>query len=120
MPTPTNGRVLPAGVIYHSYLAGAKEPRFAYQWIYIQNQGWNWDADARRPDWSHPLWHRRRDPPAGLGVRRRRRAFPRLNLESAGRRHIEGDYRVGLPVTYGYGNYQMKLGYYHILLAPGR
>ena len=37
-------QVLPGSLIYHSYLAGTKEPRFATQWFHDSHWGWTWDA----------------------------------------------------------------------------
>ena len=36
-------QTLPDGLIYHSYLAGPKEPRFASQWVHNPHEGWLWD-----------------------------------------------------------------------------
>ncbi len=43
---PWSFRLLPDGLIYRSYLAGGKEPRFASQWVYERDQGWLWDLTA--------------------------------------------------------------------------
>ena len=106
-------QVLPAGVIYHSYLAGTKEPRFASQFEYIRGQGWNWDTVLGgrvalirygTEDSSHPQ---------GWEFDMAGATFPRLNLERA-EQVTSNDYNISAPLTYGYGNYQMKFSYYHI------
>ncbi len=39
-------QLLPDGVIYSSYLAGTKEPRFASVWNHDAHLGWKWDLEA--------------------------------------------------------------------------
>jgi hypothetical protein len=110
---PWTWQVLPEGLIYHSYLAGVKEPRMASQWVLEKNRNANWETelgcrvgvvrygtdDSRHPQgWEFDL----------EGA-----AFPRLNLHEQ-EDVTSVDYRFGAPLTFGYGNYQMKLGYFHI------
>ena len=121
-------QLLPDGTIYRSYLAGVQEPRFATTWVNNHEQGWLWNAslggrvglmrygtqDARSPEgWQLDF----------EGV-----ALPRLYRED-GWSVMSTDYRVGVPLTYGRGRYQVKLGYYHLcshlgdeflLLNPGQ
>jgi hypothetical protein len=110
---PYGWQVLPSEVIYHSYLAGVKEPRFASQWNYIKGQGWNWDTElggrAAIVRYGTPDSPR----PQGWELDIEGAAFPRLNLEEQ-ENLTSVDYRFGVPLTFGYGNYQMKFGYYHI------
>ena len=106
-------QVLPGSLIYHSYLAGTKEPRFATQWFHDSHWGWTWDATlgARigllrygSDDCQHP---------DGWQLDLEGAAFPRLDLE-----HQENvtsvDFRFGVPLTYGWGPYQAKFGYFHV------
>jgi hypothetical protein len=110
---PWSWQVLPAGVIYRSYLAGVKEPRFASAWVHERDLGWIWDValggrvglvrygnrDALRPEgWQLDF--------AGV-------ALPRLDLEH-GRDVVSTDYRVGVPLTYGAGPLRLKFAYYHV------
>jgi len=37
-------QLLPDGLMFRSYLAGQREPRFASQWVREQDQGWLWDV----------------------------------------------------------------------------
>ena len=41
---PWTLQVMPTGLLYRSYLAGAKEPRFASFWSTDSDQGDLWDA----------------------------------------------------------------------------
>jgi hypothetical protein len=119
---PWSWHLLPNNVIYTSYLAGPKEPRLASVWYDdtgpdpfdpgIQN-GWMWDmtAGARVSILrygSDPVLH-----PQGFEVQVEGAAFVRLDpgdeidLRSS-------DYRFGIPLVFGIGRWQTKLGYYHM------
>ncbi len=106
-------QVLPDGLIYRSYLAGAKEPRFASQWVYEQNQGWIWDialggrVGILRCGTDDARW------PQGWQADIEGAAFPRLDLEDE-RDLMAADFRFGIPLTYGAGRFQTKIGYYHL------
>jgi len=104
---------LPSGLIYHSYLAGVKEPRMASQWVIEKNHEEYWETELGgrvgvvrygTDDAQHPQ---------GWELDMEGAAFPRLNLQES-ESLTSVDFRFGLPLTYGYGNYQMKFGYYHI------
>lgn len=110
---PWTLQVLPAGLIYRSYLAGAKEPRFASQWVHEKDLGWIWDValggrvgllrygteDALLPDgWQLDM--------EGAGL-------PRLDMQNSCD-VMAADFRFGVPVTYGRGPFRMKFGYYHL------
>lgn len=104
---------MPDGLIYRSYLAGVKEPRFASQWVYERNQGWIWDialggrVGILRYGTNDPRW------PQGWQADVEGAAFPRLDLEEE-RDLMAADFRFGIPLTYGVGPFQTKLGYYHL------
>lgn len=106
-------RLLPQGLIYRSYLAGAREPRAGAEWNYVLGRGWVWDFTMgarvgllRYGDGSAVLpqgWQLDVEG-AALG----RLAFDRnLDLEAT-------DYRAGLPLTYGRGRYATKFAFYHL------
>ncbi len=110
---PWTLQVLPTGLIYRSYLAGVKEPRFASQWVHEKDLGWIWDIalggrvgllrygteDALLPDgWQLDL--------EGAGL-------PRLDMENACD-VMAADFRFGVPLTYGQGPFRLKFGYYHL------
>ncbi|MFO0903132.1 MAG: DUF1207 domain-containing protein [Pirellulales bacterium] len=118
-PTALYGReewtwqVMPSSLIYKSYLAGVKEPRFASQQIHIQNDGWVWDAvlgarvglvrfgdkDPVRPD--------------GFQIDAEGATQARLDIDD----DVDlrsADFRGGLPITFGNGPFRTKFGYYHL------
>jgi hypothetical protein len=106
-------QVLPEGLIYRSYWAGVKEPRFGIQLIHVTGgrsfwdptvgarvgllrfgtteglhpEGWEWDVE-------------------GAGE-------PRLTLDHD-RDLWDVDFRAGTLLTYGLSNWQFKFGYYHL------
>ncbi|MBN2474430.1 MAG: DUF1207 domain-containing protein [Pirellulales bacterium] len=106
-------QVLPDGLLYHSYLAGTKEPRFAMQWFHETNAGWL--ADAALGGRMGLLRYGTRDPlrPEGWQIDVEGGALPRINLEED-MDLMAVDFRVGSPLTYARGPYRMKLGYYHL------
>jgi hypothetical protein len=61
-------QVLPDGLIYRSYLAGVKEPRFASQWVHDVRQGWLWGRGAWRPGRNLALRNGRGGSPAWLAA----------------------------------------------------
>ncbi len=110
---PWHWQASPAGLIYHSYMAGVKEPRLASQWTYLRGQGWIWDiclggrtslfrygtSDAIRPE--------------GWQLDVEGAAQPRLNIQES-QDVMAVDFRFGIPLTYGHGPHQSKLAYYHL------
>ena len=110
---PWTWQTLPNGLIYHSYLAGTKEPRLAAEWVHDKHQGYIWDStlggrvgifrygteDSRRPD--------------GWQLDLEGAAFPRMNMDES-LDLMATDYRIGLPLTYGAGAYQAKFAAYHL------
>ena len=106
-------QLLPDGLIYHSYLAGVKEPRFAGNWMNEDNLGDLWDVSlgGRFPlvrYGSCSLGY-----PQGWQVDMEGGVMPRLSRDDD-LDLISADYRFGIPVTYGCGNTQYKLAYYHL------
>jgi Protein of unknown function (DUF1207) len=111
--SPWHWQFLPVGLIYRSYLAGEKEPRFGSSFLHQPGEGWFWEAQVggrvgivRYGD-DDPI------APRGFQVDLEGGAFPRLNL-----RHAEDvdavDFRIGLPLTWRLGNWAIKLGYAHV------
>lgn len=110
---PWSWQMLPTGLIYRSYLAGAKEPRFASAWMNERELGWIWDValggrvglvrygtcDSRWPEgWQLDI--------EGAGL-------PRL-YQHGGWQLMAADFRFGVPISYGRGRYRAKFGYYHL------
>jgi hypothetical protein len=105
-------QILPNGLMYKSYLAGNREPRFGAQFVRQRNGDCTWDATlgARlgllRYGTNSELW------PQGWQVDLEGAAFPRLTLDSE-RNVVACDFRAGMPVTTRQGPWEMKFGYYH-------
>jgi len=106
-------QVLPDGLMYKSYLAGVKEPRFASQWVNERTGGQIWDiAIGGRVG---ILRHGTRDPlePEGWQVDLEGAAFPRIDVARESDL-VACDYRMGIPLTHAEGPHHYKIGYYHI------
>jgi hypothetical protein len=109
-----HSQVLPQGLIYQSYMAGAKEPRLSSFWSSDPEFGNLWDTalGGRVGLWRYgndnPDW------PEGWQVDMEGAVFPRLDPLGESTPLISSDYRFGIPVTYGKGKWQFKLAYYHI------
>lgn len=111
-------QVLPSGIIYHSYLAGPKEPRLAAVFFDDKDLGWQLDytVGARvgllRYGTTDNIW------PQGFQIDVEGAAFPRVNLEES--MDLDAvDYRVGIPFTYGKDKWQAKLAVYHLSAHVG-
>lgn len=106
-------QVLPEGLMYKSYLAGVKEPRFAAQWVKDREGRWLWDialggrVGIVRHGTSDAL------DPQGWQIDMEGAAFPRLDLHNK-MDLVACDYRFGIPFTHALGRHHYKIGYYHI------
>jgi hypothetical protein len=111
---PWDWQLLPTGIIYKSYLASQKESRFATQFNHI-------------PEWNDTFWEptlgarvaivrfgdREAVLPQGFQIDAEGSAQTRLNLTD----NVDVtsvDFRGGVPLTYGYGPWRLKAGYYHL------
>ena len=114
LAAPWTLQVMPLGLLYRSYLAGAKEPRFASYWSNDDDQGDLWDPalggrlGLLRYGTSDPVH------PEGWQVDMEGGCQARLDPHSESTALISTDFRVGLPVTWAQGPWQFKTGYYHI------
>jgi len=106
-------QVLPDGLIYRSYLAGAKEPRFASAWVYEQDLGWIWDVALGGRVGILRYGTEDDDRPHGWQIDLEGAAFPRLDLEHD-RDLVSADFRAGVPITFGRDRFQTKFAYYHL------
>lgn len=106
-------QVVPAGLIYRSYLAGPRESRLSS--IY------NWNTKNGNKVWDFTLgghvgllrYGTTEGPrPGGFQLDVEGAAFPRLDGEND-MDLIATDFRGGFPLTFGYGPLEMKGGYYH-------
>jgi hypothetical protein len=106
-------QALPDGLIYRSYQAGVHEPRIGVV-LFEERDGRSlWDATLggragllRYGD-CNPL------RPQGWQLDIEAAALARLHLDDM-RDMDTVDYRAGLPLTYGVGDWQFKLAYYHL------
>lgn len=105
---------MPDGLIYRSYLASVREPRFASVWTHEKDQSWLWDVTlgGRFALWRYgdtcQAW------PNGWEVDMEGAAFPRLDPLGESTPLISADFRFGIPITYGCGPWRFKTGYYHL------
>ena len=110
---PWTWQILPRGLIYRSYYASVKEPKFRSVWNRISGDQWVWDANLGgrvgvlrygTPGTYFPQgWQLDMEGAALL------RLLPESKSDLAGT-----DYRFGIPLTYGAGRWQFKLAYYHV------
>lgn len=116
-PVPDNDvwdwQLMPASLIYRSYLAGVKESRFASQHVNVNGQGWVWDATLGTR--VGLLRYGDHDPvlPDGFQIDAEGAAQVRLDIPDDVNVNAV-DFRAGVPLTYGYGRYRTKFGYYHL------
>jgi hypothetical protein len=105
---------MPLGLLYRSYLAGAKEPRFATTWSNEPDLGDVWDAalggriGLLRYGTQDPIF------PEGWQLDLEGGCQARLDPNDNSNALLSVDFRVGLPLTYARGPWQFKTGYYHI------
>lgn len=116
---PWEWQILPDGLLYRSYLAGPKEPRFGYAWLY-DTYGKSWVNDATLGGRMAILHFGTNDPitPQGWEVDIEGAAQPRLN-GSHNLDLVSSDFRVGVPITWREGPFQAKLAWYHVSSHAG-
>jgi hypothetical protein len=106
-------QLMPQGLIYRSYLAGAKESRFRSEWNHEASDRNIWDitlggnvgilrhgtrGDVRPEGWQLGI--------EGAGL-------VRLDIDE--NRDVDAaDYRFGIPLTWGDAIHQVKFAYYHL------
>jgi hypothetical protein len=110
--TPT-WQFLPDGLLYKSYIAGPKEPRFASAWLHQQGHGWIWDVTLGGRVGVLRYGTQGAVRPQGWQLDLEGAAFPRLDVENA-ENLMSSDFRFGVPLTWAAGPWQTKFGYYHI------
>jgi Protein of unknown function (DUF1207) len=110
---PWSWQLMPTGLIWHSYLAGPKEPRMASLWNYQPGVGWLWSPTVGGRigllRYGTPNSFR----PEGWQLDVEGAAFPELNSSDQWTMRST-DFRVGLPLSYGVGPLQMKFAVYHL------
>jgi hypothetical protein len=110
---PYDLHLMPQGLIYRSYMAGAKESRFRSIW-HEGNGGHDiWDISLGGNVGLLRFGTRGDTRPEGM----------QLGIEGAGLTRLDRDeehdvaatdYRFGIPLTWGDSIYQTKLAYYHL------
>lgn len=107
-------RVLPAGLIYRSYMAGVHEPRISLVAFREMRAGQTlWDATLGGRGGVLRFGDSDAFRPQGWQLDVEGAVMVRLDVEN--RQDLESsDYRFGFPFTYGIDNWQFKFGYYHI------
>jgi hypothetical protein len=106
-------QVLPGSILYKSYLASNREPRFGSQMVHVNDLGNFWDVTLGGR--AGILRYGNNDPfePQGYQLDFEGAAFPRLNFDHD--RDLEDvDFRFGIPLTMRVGRWQTKFGYYHL------
>lgn len=112
-PQPEEWQLLPSGLLYHSYLAGEKEPRFQFVPLADKGRGMIWETslggragllrygttDASRPE--------------GWQLDLEGSAQPRIDPEQNDDLTAT-DFRAGILSTWRFGPQAWKAGYYHI------
>ncbi len=107
-------QVLPAGVMYHHYLADVRASRLSSSFTWEQDLGWLWDIalgghvallrfgdrgeSGRLQGWEWTV--------EGAG-------FPRLDLEQ-NLDLVGADFRAGTFIAHSRNRWQARFGYYHI------
>ncbi len=117
-PPPAGGpwtlQVMPSGLLYRSYLAGAKEPRFGAYWSGDDDQGQIWDTSLGgrlglfRYGTQDPVF------PEGWQVDLEGAVQTRLDPQAESTPLTSADFRVGIPVSWARDRWQFKTGYYHV------
>jgi hypothetical protein len=113
MQDPWFAQVLPEGIVYRSYWAGLHEPRMGLQ--ILEDQGGESYWDPTLGGRFGVFRYGNDDPlrPQGWQLDIEGAALGRLTLDYW--RDLESvDFRGGIPLTYGSGNWQFKLAYYHL------
>ncbi len=110
---PWQWQVLPDGLIYRSYMAGAHESRISGTVFHEKDMGWQLNVALGGRVGILRLGTTDDAHPEGWQLDVEGAAFPRINLD-ANWDMDAADFRFGVPLTYGVGNVQTKFGYYHL------
>jgi Protein of unknown function (DUF1207) len=106
-------QILPDGLIYKAYLAGAKESRLSTQVFHLNGAGTLWDSTLGgrvgifRYGTDDSAWPQ--------GWQWDLEGSAQLRLEPDDERDLgSADFRAGTGLTYGYVRHRLRMGYYHI------
>ncbi|HZZ30219.1 MAG TPA: DUF1207 domain-containing protein [Pirellulales bacterium] len=109
---PWSWQLMPDGLIWHSALAGTKEPRIGG--VLLSDTGVDTKLDGTVGGRVGLLRFGNTADfrPQGWQVDAEGAAFIRQDLTQNS--DVDAyDFRIGFPVTYGWGDYQMKIAWYH-------
>ena len=110
---PWSWQMLPEGLIYRSYLAGAKEPRLSSVLFHERDDGWLWEGTIGARVGVIRYGTPAVDKPEGWQLDVEAAAFPRLDPDEEMDLR-SSDFRGGTVLTRGEGRNQIKFGYYHL------
>ncbi len=106
-------QILPEGLLFHSYAAGEKEPRFAAQWLWERDRGLIWETALGGRIGIVRNGTVGRIDPQGFQLDLEGAAFPRVDLEED--QDLEAvDFRIGIVGTWRRDRWRYKFGYYHL------
>ena len=106
-------QVLPDGILYKSYLAGAKESRLSTQYFSLSDGDWMWDSTLGGRFGLFRYGTQHDFLPQGLQMDLEGAAQVRLDPgEDRDVRSV--DFRAGGYLAYGWDRHQIKFGYYHL------
>ncbi len=106
-------QIMPQGLIYRSYLAGAKESRFRSVWNHDQSGDNIWDITLGGNVGLLRYGTRGDGRPEGFQVGIEGAGLVRLNIDED--RDVDAsDYRFGIPLTWGDAIHQVKFAFYHL------
>lgn len=107
-------QLLPTGIVYKAYLASQKESRFASTFNHIpERDDTFWEPTLGARVGLVRFGDHNNVMPQGFQIDAEGSAQARLNLTD----NVDVtsvDFRGGLPLTYGYGAWRLKAGYYHL------
>ncbi len=106
-------QVLPDGIIYKAYLAGAKESRLSAHLVNLRHDGWMLDGNLGARVGLIRYGNRADILPQGYQFDVEGSAHVRLDIpEDVDVRST--DFRAGAVITHGFNCQQTKFGYYHL------
>lgn len=109
---PSGWELLPSGLLYHSYLAGEKEPRMAAQWLWEKDRGLVWET-ALGGRWG--LVRRGTPGPNGNGFQFDMEGAALARVDPEEESDLEAaDFRAGFLGTWRRDRWRWKTGYYHL------
>lgn len=110
---PWHMQILPSGLLWHSYLAGPREPRISSTFFRIKGEQDYWDATVGGRVSLLRFGTTDLLAPEGVEVQLEGAAFPRLTLDYD-RDLVASDYRFGFPLVYRRNSLEAKFSYYHL------